>query len=112
MYRQTTQIITLLVLVLVLVAGLQACTWVETTPDGEKVVVAQATGINNCTRKGEVEAALKSRVGGFERNATKVAGELEAQARNEAAKMGGDTIVAESPVRDGKKTFGVYRCRS
>jgi hypothetical protein len=100
------------VLLLAVTGGLPACTWVKTTPEGEKVTVADGTGVSNCERKGEVESALKSRVAGVERNATKVAGELEALARNEAAKMGGDTIVAESNVRDGKKTYGVYRCRS
>ncbi len=97
---------------LALLASLTACTWVKPTTEGEKVIVSDGSGVNNCERKGEVESALKSRVAGVERNATKVAGELEALARNEAAKMGGDTIVAESNVRDGKQTFGVYRCRS
>lgn len=101
-----------LMVALVLLPGLSACTWVKPTDGGANVVVADGSGVSNCERKGEVESALKSRVGGFERNATKVAGELETLARNEAAKMGGDTIVAESNVRDGKQTFGVYRCRS
>lgn len=92
--------------------AMQGCTWVKPTEAGAAVVVSDGSGVSNCERKGEVEAALKSRVGAFERNATKVAGELETLARNEAAKMGGDTIVAESTVRDGKQTFGVYRCRS
>jgi prefoldin subunit 5 len=98
--------------VVLVLLGLQACTWVKATEAGAKVVVSDGAGVSNCERKGEVESALKSRVGAFERNATKVAGELEILARNEAAKMGGDTVVAESNVRDGKQTFGVYRCRS
>lgn len=100
-----------IIIALTVTTGLQACTWVKPTEGGEKVVVAQAQGINNCERKGAVESALKSRVAGVDRNATKVAGELETLARNEAARMGGDTIVAESTVWDGKQTFGVYRCR-
>lgn len=100
-----------LVVVLVLLAGVSACTWVKPTEAGAKVVVSDGAGVSNCKRKGEVESALKSRVGAFERNATKVAGELETLARNEAADMGGDTIVAESDVWEGKQTFGVYRCR-
>lgn len=106
---QSLKIITTALALLLFLGG---CTWVKTTEDGAKVIVSDGAGVSNCERKGEVEAALKSRVGGFERNATKVAGELETQARNEAAKMGGDTIVAESNVQDGKKTYGVYRCRS
>jgi len=94
-----------------LLVCVSACTWVKATPGGTKVVVSDGAGVSNCVSKGEVESVLKSRVGGFERNATKVKGELETLARNEASKMGGDTIVALSNVRDGKQNFGVYRCR-
>ena len=97
---------------LALVCTLHACTWVKITPGGEKVVVSDGVGVANCVHKGEVEAALKSRVAGVERNATKVQLELETLARNEASKMGGDTIVAISNVRDGKKDYAVYLCRS
>jgi hypothetical protein len=108
----SSRLISKTLLVVFALTAVSACTWVKTTPEGEKVTVSDGTGVSNCERKGEVESALKSRVAGVERNATKVAAELEALARNEAAKMGGDTIVAESNVRDGKKTYGVYRCRS
>jgi hypothetical protein len=105
--RPSPRIVTSMVVLLCL----GACTWVKPTEDSANVVVSDGSGVSNCLRKGEVEASLKSRVGGFERNATKVAGELETLARNEAVKLGGDTIVAESNVRDGSKTYGVYRCR-
>lgn len=94
-----------------LVALLHACSWVKTTPEGAKVRVAQASELKQCESKGEVTASLKSRVGAFERKPGKVAGELEALARNEAATMGGDTIVARSLVKDGRQTFDVYRCK-
>jgi hypothetical protein len=97
--------------IVTLVAFLHACTWVKSTPEGAKVRVAQASEIEKCERKGEVTASLKNRVGGFERKPGKVAGELETLARNEAATMGGDTVVAESLVKDGRQTFGVYRCQ-
>jgi len=94
-----------------LVALLHACTWVKTTPDGAKVRVAQASEVRNCASKGEVTASLKSRVGAFERKPGKVAGELEALARNEAATMGGDTIVAKSLVNEGRQSFDVFSCQ-
>ena len=55
-------------------------------------------------------ASPKSRVGGFERKPGKVAAELETLARNEAATMGGNAVVAASTVKDGRQTFGVYHC--
>jgi len=84
---------------------------VKTTPDGAKVRVAQASEVGNCASKGEVTASLKSRVGAFERKPGKVAGELEALARNEAATMGGDTIVAKSLVNEGRQSFDVFSCQ-
>ena len=93
-----------------LIASLSACTWVKPTPEGEQVRVATAGEVEGCERKGEVTASLKSRVGGYERKPGKVAGELETLARNEAATMGGNTVVGESTVKDGSKKFGVYNC--
>lgn len=96
---------------LMLVAVLQACTWVKTTPGGETVRVAEAGEVSDCVRKGEVNVSLKSRVGGFERKPGKVATELATLARNEAATMGADAVVAESTVKDGRQQFGAYQCR-
>jgi len=93
-----------------LIALLHACTWVKTTPEGARVQVVLPSELKQCTSKGEVTVRLKSRVGAFERKPGKVAGELEALARNEAATMGGDTIVARSLVNEGQQTFEVYGC--
>jgi hypothetical protein len=91
-------------------AMMGACTWVKPTPAGELVRVAPASDAANCTRKGKVTVSLKSRVAGVERKPTKVAEELATLARNEGALLGGDTVVVESPVGDGRQTFGVYQC--
>lgn len=93
-----------------LVTLIPSCTWVKVTPDGAKVRVATAREVGNCERKGEVTASLKSRVGAFERKPGKVAGELETLARNEGAEMGGDTVVAESNVKEGRQDFSIYLC--
>jgi hypothetical protein len=61
-------------------------------------------------RKGKVTVSLKNRVAGVERKPTKVAAELATLARNEGAQLGGDTVVAETPVSDGSQVFGVYQC--
>jgi hypothetical protein len=72
--------------------------------------VATADAVGNCERKGKVTVSLKSRVASFERKPTKVANELATLARNEGAALGGDTVVAESIVTEGRQVFGVYRC--
>ena len=94
-----------------LLAGLSpACTWVKTTPEGEPVRVAMADAVTDCTRQGKVTVSLKSRVAGVERKPTKVAEELATLARNEGAALGGNTVVAETTVKDGSQVYGVYRC--
>lgn len=99
-----------LMIALAVVEG--ACTWVKATPDGESVRVASADAVSTCERKGKVTVSLKSRVAGVERKPTKVATELATLARNEGSTLGGDTVVAESPVSEGSQVFGVYRCDS
>ena len=97
--------------VVVLAGLLNACTWVKTTPEGEPVSVATADAVSDCVRKGKVTVSLKNRVAGVERKPTKVATELATLARNEGAQLGGDTVVAETPVSDGSQVFGVYQCK-
>ena len=97
--------------VAVCAAALHACTWVKTTPEGQGVRVASAAEVIACERKGKVTVSVKSRVSSVERKPTKVATELATLARNEGALLGGDTVVAESPVAEGRQVFGVYRCQ-
>jgi hypothetical protein len=94
----------------ILLGLLNACTWVKTTPEGESVRVASADAVSGCERKGKVTVSVKNRVSGVERKPTKVATELATLARNEGALLGGDTVVAETAVADGRQVFGVYRC--
>ena len=98
--------------VAVCAAALHACTWVKTTPEGQGVRVASAAEVIACERKGKVTVSVKSRVSGVERKPTKVATELATRARNEGALLGGDTVVAEGGVNEGRQVFGVYRCKS
>lgn len=86
------------------------CTWVKLTEQGEKVYVVKANEVDNCKRLGTTEASGKDRVGFMERNEAKVAKELETLARNSAARTGGDTIVADGPVEEGRQIFIIYDC--
>lgn len=89
---------------------LSACAWVKVTPQGEGVRLVQSgRAVESCKKMGRVNAKVVSHVV-FNRDADKVAGELADLARNEAALMGGDTIVPISEISDGRRSFGVYRC--
>lgn len=97
-------------IVAVLCLAISACAWVKLSPGGEKVRVLEASEVATCKELGNTTASLMAKVAGINRNEEKVAKELEMLARNAAAKMGGDTVVAVSAVEDGQRTFAVYQC--
>lgn len=96
----------------VVLAGIFAsgCTWIELTPEGEKVRVLSASEVTKCKRKGKTNASVLDGVGGIERLPHEVEEDLELVARNSAPELGGDTVVPITPVKNGKRTFAVYRC--
>jgi len=95
---------------LLLGAVVNGCTWVKTTPAGGEVRVVPRDRVADCKRVGELSTYTKAEVAGVERKASKVRQELETLARNEAAEMGADTIVAVSNVVDGRRKFIAYKC--
>lgn len=100
-------------LVVPILALVASCTWVEPTLQGQQIEFFEQTDqtVASCTKLGSVTAMVKHRIGPFSRSASKVNSELVTIAQNEAAEMGGDTIVAEGPAENGRRIFAVYRCR-
>lgn len=89
---------------------LSSCTWVRVTSQGEGVrLVQSARAVEPCKKIGKVNTKVVSEVV-FNRDAEKVAGELADLARNEAATLGGDTIVPTSEIIDGRRSYDVYQC--
>jgi hypothetical protein len=80
------------------------------TNEGEGVRLANAGEVGNCRRLGRTQAQTMSRVVVVERGSERVQEELSRLARNEAGSMGGNTIVPESVIDEGRQTFGVYSC--
>lgn len=96
----------------VLVAGLVAgCSWVDETAAGKQVNVVGAANVTNCEKLGSVSVEVKADlVLDIQRSPEKVADELATLARNRAAENGADSVVAISPVENGKQKFAMYRC--
>jgi hypothetical protein len=86
------------------------CTYVKTDAGAENIVLANDSRVQNCKRIGTASASVKADIVGINRKSGKVASELLALARNEAATMGGNTLVASSEIKDGKQGFIVYKC--
>lgn len=91
--------------------AMSACTWVETTDSGQQVRLATYNQVANCKKIGKTTVSVLDRVGFISRSAEKVAEELQVLARNGAAEMDGDTIVAAGAISAGEQSFDVYRCR-
>lgn len=96
-----------LLLLFVLVSS---CTWVQLTTEGEGVRLATAAEAATCQRVGTTTSTTRSRVWVADRGSEKVQDELITLARNEAGTMGGNAIVADGTIVDGRQRFIVYRC--
>lgn len=88
-----------------------ACSWVDLSPAGERVDVMTQDQAAECERLGQTTSQVLDKVGFVDRSPEKLEQELITLARNEAASMGGDAIVAATEIMDGRQRFTVYRCR-
>ena len=94
----------------VVVSGLMGCTWVEPTKEGSEVLLVKAFNVETCKKVGTTTASVKHKVGMFTRSEEKVTDELTTLAKNKAAEMGGDSIVAQGEPVDGSMSFDIYKC--
>lgn len=79
----------------------------DSAANGVRVVSAAPAA---CTEKSEIEVSVTGNVGPIDRNALRVKDELETLARNEAAKQGGNVVMAVTSPEMGEQRFKVYRC--
>jgi len=97
-------------LVAIAAIALTGCTWVQLTAEGENVSLAGVDVIGNCERIGRATAKTLGKIVAVERGGGRLQGELLTLARNEAGRLGGNTVVPESLINDGEQDFGVYNC--
>lgn len=97
-------------LMIAVVFSLTACTWVDVTPEGEKVRVLSATEVAGCQHVGKTTVNTAVKVGVVERYPEKVQEELDTLARNSAPDIGGDTVVRVGEPKEGRQVYEVYRC--
>ncbi|MGD8378406.1 MAG: DUF4156 domain-containing protein [Gammaproteobacteria bacterium] len=93
-------------------ALLGGCSWVEVQPQAGDIVVLSQERVADCKYLGKVDVSVLSRVMGMDRLDSDVENDLENLARNNALDMGGDTVSPLSKARNGKQTFGIYKCLS
>ncbi len=89
---------------------LPACTWVEPTRESSEVTLVKDFNVKTCKKLGSTTATVKQKIGIIIRDEDTVLEELTTLAKNSAAKMGGDSVVAKEPMVDGVMSFDIYRC--
>jgi len=89
---------------------LTACAWVEPTKESAEVTLVKAFNINACKHLGTTKITVTQKVGIFSRSEESVNEELVTMAKNRAATMDGDSIVALEPAIDGTMSFEIYKC--
>jgi len=87
-----------------------SCSWVKVSERGQAIRVARAEEVAGCVAKGRAHAQTTDRVLIFARRREPVRSELESLARNEAALMGGDTVVPATGIERGRQSFDVFAC--
>jgi len=89
---------------------LSACTWIEPTKESSNVTLVKPFNVKECRKLGSTMATVTHKIGPITRDEETVREELATLAKNRAATMGGDSIVALEPVVDGSMTFDIYKC--
>lgn len=87
---------------------LAGCTWVKLTPEGAGVVLLDEQSAAQCERLGTTTVEVLDRTL-LQREADKVAEELETLARNRVADRA-NGILAISDVEEGQRTYALFRC--
>jgi hypothetical protein len=99
-----------LVMLLIVSLVLPGCQFVPLTEGGEKARVLSAAEVQQCTRVGNTTTSTKADILGLNRQQSVISQELTRLARNNAAVMGGDTVVPASNIVHGSQVFGIYKC--
>jgi len=88
---------------------LTACSFVDTQPGSERVVISY--DVETCDKIGETHVKVLSKIAGIDRSQDTIAEELTIMARNAALDRASDTIKPISDIADGKQSFALYRCK-
>lgn len=98
-------------IVLILPLALSACSWgIKLDDSARNVRTAWNGDVSGCREQGKLSVSVMNRVGPVDRSDLKVRDELEVLARNEAAKMGADTVKPAGEPNEGAQDWIAYTC--
>ena len=85
------------------------CAFVELSDEGALVKQGTEEDIVNCELVAEVSSQTEDKIL-IDRSDTSVKGELAILARNKAAEMGANVVVASTDLHEGAQGFKAYYC--
>ena len=93
---------------LVITICISACTWIEPTKESLEVILVKPGTISD--KLGTTYVTVTHKIGILTRDEKAVTEDLITVAKNNAAKEGGDSIVARGENIEGKMSFDIYKC--
>jgi len=97
--------------VLLMVLLVSSCTWVKLSQEANNIELKNSGELAACQRVGVATAQTKSNIWFYQRDQETVAEEALTLARNEAVKMGGNTLISMGELVNGRQQFAVYLCK-
>jgi len=97
--------------VLITAISMTACTWVKPTDEAINVRVLYHNQVEHCQQIGRTTVSVLDAIA-FIHPEDQVTEELETLARNSAAEIHGDSVVAISKVIDGEQVYNIYQCKN
>ncbi len=90
---------------------LGGCSWGVRLTDAGRAESTNCYGpMDSCARLGTATVSESERLGPIKRDAINMRDELDVLARNEAARMGGDTVHPLGDPAKGSQVWGIYHC--
>jgi len=98
-------------LIMLAAAIMTGCTWVKASHDAAaQVRVLNHQHIEACQQLGRTTVSVLDSIAFVPRSKAQVKKELEILARDSAAEIDGDSVVAISKIIDGEQVYNIYRC--
>ena len=88
-----------------------ASEFIKPVSSSEKVTLLSPKQVTGCASLGKVSVNVLAKVGIYTRDMQAVDDNLLQLGKNEAANLGGDTLVKDHMPEYGKQVFAVYKCR-
>jgi len=89
---------------------LSGCSFVKLSKQAEDVLVLKPYQARECEQLRRTTSQVMNKVGFVNRNEESMEEELTILAKNTAIELGGNAVVPDSPITEGKQRFIIYNC--